>query len=44
VVAIRNRLREVFPEHASAVAVIPFSVPARLGIEEADAAIAPWIP
>lgn len=43
VVAIRNRLREAFPEHASAVAVIPFSVPARLGIEEADAAIAPWI-
>ncbi len=43
VVAIRNRLREVFPAHASEVAVIPFSVPARLGIEEADAAIAPWI-
>ncbi len=43
VVAIRNRLGEVFPERASAVRVIPFSVPSRLGIEEADATIAPWI-
>ena len=43
VVAIRNRLDEMFPECASAVRVIPFSVPSRLGVEEADATIASWI-
>ena len=43
VASIGNRLREVFPGHASAVGVVPFSVPSRLGIEEADAVIAPWI-
>lgn len=43
VASIASRLREVFPEHAPAVSVVPFSVPSRLGIEEADAAIVPWI-
>ena len=43
VASIERRLREVSPGQASAVGVIPFSVPSRLGIEAADAAIAPWI-
>ena len=43
VASIAGRLTEVFPGHAPAVRVVPFSVPSRLGIEEADTAIAPWI-
>ncbi|MGA8031208.1 MAG: ribosome biogenesis GTP-binding protein YihA/YsxC [Casimicrobiaceae bacterium] len=43
VASIASRLTEVFPEHAPAVSVVAFSVPSRLGIEQADAAIAPWI-
>jgi GTP-binding protein len=42
VASIASRLTEVFPDHAPAVIVVPFSVPSRLGIEQADAAIAPW--
>ena len=42
-VGIRNRLGEVFHECASAVRVIAFSVPSRLGVVEADATIASWI-
>ncbi|HEV2221085.1 MAG TPA: ribosome biogenesis GTP-binding protein YihA/YsxC [Casimicrobiaceae bacterium] len=42
-IAIRNRLGEAFPGCASAVRIIPFSVPSRLGVEGADATIASWI-
>ncbi|MDE2210607.1 MAG: YihA family ribosome biogenesis GTP-binding protein [Betaproteobacteria bacterium] len=43
VVAIRNRLGEAFPACTSAVRVAPFSVPLRLGVEDADATIASWM-